>query len=136
LAVPFSRTTRFKRFRAAVTEIYGVRVASVVLFGSRARGTARPDSDYDVAVFLHGMTDRAADKDRLADLTTNILDDTGKDIHVMPCRAEDYNGRWPFMRDIRTDTKSGRPRTGSCAAIQVSALQNASTPIIRINLPK
>jgi hypothetical protein len=41
-----------KRFRAAVTEIYGNRVERVVLFGSRARGDAREDSDYDVAVFL------------------------------------------------------------------------------------
>lgn len=40
-----------KRFRATVTEIYGDRVERVVLFGSRARGDAREDSDYDVAVF-------------------------------------------------------------------------------------
>jgi uncharacterized protein len=30
-----------KKFRAAVTEIYGDRVERVVLFGSRARGDAR-----------------------------------------------------------------------------------------------
>lgn len=46
------------RFRCAVTEIYGDRVERVVLFGSRARGDAEPDSDYDVAVFLHDMADR------------------------------------------------------------------------------
>ena len=40
------------RFRAAVDALYGDRVERVVLFGSRARGDARPDSDYDVAVFL------------------------------------------------------------------------------------
>jgi hypothetical protein len=40
------------RFRAAVTEIYGERAERVVLFGSRARGDAKPDSDYDIAVFL------------------------------------------------------------------------------------
>ena len=34
-----------KRFRAAVTSICGDRVARVVLFGSRARGDAEPDSD-------------------------------------------------------------------------------------------
>ncbi|MGH6937055.1 MAG: nucleotidyltransferase domain-containing protein, partial [Methylocella sp.] len=50
-----------KRFRAAVTEIYGDRVARVVLFGSRARGDAQPDSDYDVAVFLRDMADRFAE---------------------------------------------------------------------------
>src|SRR5271165_4190320 len=40
-----------ERFRAAVTEIYGDRLERLVLFGSRGRGDAQPDSDYDVAVF-------------------------------------------------------------------------------------
>lgn len=40
------------RFRAALDETYGSRLDRVVLFGSRARGDARPDSDYDIAVFL------------------------------------------------------------------------------------
>jgi uncharacterized protein len=44
-----------KRFRASVTEMYGDRIERVVLFGSRARGDAQPDSDYDVAVFLRDM---------------------------------------------------------------------------------
>ena len=48
------------RFRAALAEVYGARIERIVLYGSRARGDARPDSDYDVAVFLHDMTDRGA----------------------------------------------------------------------------
>ncbi|MBV8452617.1 MAG: nucleotidyltransferase domain-containing protein, partial [Deltaproteobacteria bacterium] len=44
-----------KCFRAAVTEIYGDRVERVVLYGSRARGDAHQDSDYDIAVFLRDM---------------------------------------------------------------------------------
>ena len=38
------------RFRAALDKIYGDRIERVVLFGSRARGDAHEDSDYDVAV--------------------------------------------------------------------------------------
>jgi predicted nucleotidyltransferase len=41
-----------RKFRAALDEVYGERIERVVLYGSRARGDARPDSDYDVAVFL------------------------------------------------------------------------------------
>ena len=59
------RSTILKRFRAAVTEIYGDRVARVVLFGSRARGDAEPDSDYDVAVFLRDLPDRFAEMNGL-----------------------------------------------------------------------
>jgi uncharacterized protein len=92
-----------KRFRAAVTELYGNRVARVVLFGSRARGDAHPDSDYDVAVFLRDMPDRFAEMDRLADLSTNILEDTGGFIHAMPYRADTYDERLPLMHEIRAD---------------------------------
>src|SRR5438874_9741392 len=47
-----ARKSRLECFRATLTEIYGDRIERVVLFGSRARGDAREDSDYDVAVFL------------------------------------------------------------------------------------
>jgi uncharacterized protein len=39
------------RFRSALEALYGDRIERVVLFGSRARGDAHPESDYDVAVF-------------------------------------------------------------------------------------
>ena len=93
-----------KRFRAAVTEIYGDRVERVVLYGSRARGDAQADSDYDVAVFLRDMPDRMAEMNRLADLSTAILDDTGELIHAMPYRAGSYNDpRMPLMHEIRAE---------------------------------
>ncbi|HEX5326185.1 MAG TPA: nucleotidyltransferase domain-containing protein [Acetobacteraceae bacterium] len=79
------------RFRAAITEIYGQRVERVVLFGSRARGDARKDSDYDVAVFLRDMPDRMAEINRLAEVATDILYKERQFIHAMPYRAESYN---------------------------------------------
>jgi predicted nucleotidyltransferase len=65
------------RFRAALEHIYGARLERVVLFGSRARGEARSDSDYDVAVFLRSLPDRWTELDRLADLRVSFIDDTG-----------------------------------------------------------
>jgi predicted nucleotidyltransferase len=61
------------RFRAALDDLYGDQIERVVLFGSRARGDARPDSDYDVAVFLRDMPDRFAELYRLADLAWQTL---------------------------------------------------------------
>lgn len=92
-----------KRFRAALDEMYGGRVERVVLFGSRARGDAHDDSDYDVAVFLHNLADRFAEMDRLADLGTDILEDTGEFVHAMPYRAGSYNERTPLMLAIRSE---------------------------------
>ncbi len=60
-----------KRFRDALNEMYGDRLERVVLYGSRARGDAHKESDYDVAVFLRDMPDRFAEMNRLADLSTN-----------------------------------------------------------------
>ncbi|MGO9006192.1 MAG: nucleotidyltransferase domain-containing protein [Beijerinckiaceae bacterium] len=93
-----------KRFRSAVTEIYGDRLERVVLFGSRARGDAQPDSDYDVAVFLRDMPDRFEEMNRLADISTAILYDTGEVLNAMPYRAETYNDpRMPLMHEIRRE---------------------------------
>jgi uncharacterized protein len=65
------------RFRAPLTDSYGDRLERAVLFGSRARGDSRPDSDYDIAVFIR-EPDRWFDElVRLADLGADILMDTG-----------------------------------------------------------
>jgi uncharacterized protein len=91
------------RFRAAVAETYGTRLDRVVLFGSRARGDAQPDSDYDVAVFLRDMPDRAQELNRLADLATDLLYDAGAVVHAMPYFAGAYGDRTPLMHEIRKD---------------------------------
>jgi predicted nucleotidyltransferase len=92
------------RFRNALNETYGAQLERVVLFGSRARGDARADSDYDVAVFLRDMTDRWREFDRLADLSTDILIETGASVHAMPFTAGFYNDeRMPLMHEIRRE---------------------------------
>jgi predicted nucleotidyltransferase len=91
------------RFRSAVTAIYGERIERVVLFGSRARGDAKPDSDYDIAVFLRDagtFTDECA---RLAAFSTDILFDTGAVISATPFPAGAYRERSGFMHELRKD---------------------------------
>jgi uncharacterized protein len=91
------------RFRAAVDRVYGALVERVVLYGSRARGDAQPDSDYDLAVFLRDMNDRAAEMNRLADIATDVLYEFGGVVHAMPYPAGSYNERTPLMREVRRD---------------------------------
>ncbi len=91
------------RFRAALDEIYGDRLERVVLYGSRARGDERPDSDYDIAVFIKDPGSLADELRRLASLTTDILLDTGAVVSAMPFRAGAYRGRTGFMHELRSD---------------------------------
>ena len=92
-----------KRFRVALDEIYGPRVTRVVLFGSRARGDARPDSDYDVAVFLQPLGDRWQELDRLAALRLKFLDEEDAFIDAVPYDASAYREQSPLMHDIRQE---------------------------------
>src|SRR5205807_2594611 len=104
--MPLAVTTDpiLKRFRAALDELYGDRIERVVLYGSRARGDAGPESDYDVAVLLKDLKDRWPEMNRLADLSTDIIEQTGEFIHAMAYRAGAYNDeRTPLMREIRQD---------------------------------
>jgi uncharacterized protein len=91
------------RFRAAVTGLYRDRVERVVLFGSRARGDAQPDSDYDVAVFIKDPGGFAEDSSRLAAISTDILFDTGAVISATPFPAGAYRERTGFMHELRKD---------------------------------
>ncbi len=94
------------KFRAALAEMYGDRLERVVLFGSRARGDAKPDSDYDVAVFLNGMngaSDRWAELHRLAALRVKFIDETGAFFDAKPYAAGVYRERSPLMHEIRRE---------------------------------
>lgn len=90
-----------KRFRAALAKLYGDRLERVALFGSRARGDVREDSDYDVAVFIRDIGPFWDEVDRLVDIETDLLYDTGAVINSMPHRAGSYQERTSLMREIR-----------------------------------
>jgi predicted nucleotidyltransferase len=92
-----------QRFRSALDDIYGNRLDRVVLFGSRARGDARPDSDYDIAIFLTSLSDRWAELDRLAKLRVDFIDQTGAFLDAKPYLAAAYRERSPLMHEIREE---------------------------------
>jgi predicted nucleotidyltransferase len=53
------------------------KLQAIYLFGSRAKGTARPDSDYDVLLIVPD-TFSLRDKDALYDVVMDILLETGR----------------------------------------------------------
>lgn len=92
-----------KRFRDDLVALYGDRLERVVLFGSRARGDAHPDSDYDVAVFLKGMQSRWDEIDKIAEIQTDIIGDYGALIQALPYNEGAYNDRTPLMHELRLE---------------------------------
>lgn len=84
---------RLRAFRRDVETALSNEVRRVILFGSRARGDARRDSDYDVAVFVEGLNDRRRIDHLLADIAyPYILAGT----HIRPVSVpSDYLERRP-----------------------------------------
>jgi predicted nucleotidyltransferase len=98
-----SEDSILRHIRTSLRMIYGDRIERLVLFGSRARGDAHADSDYDIAVFLEDLTDRWREFHRLADLRTEILAETGAFLEARPFRAGSYRDPTPLMHEIRRD---------------------------------
>lgn len=78
------------------------RVKRVALFGSRARGNAEPDSDWDVAVFVSG-TPSPADRRALADTAYDLLLDSGAFIRPIAIPFARLEEDSLFLRHIRDE---------------------------------
>ena len=66
-------------------------MAGAIVFGSRARGTHRPDSDADVAVLLRGEHQRfLPTKLAMADLAFDVLLETGIAISPLPVWIDEW----------------------------------------------
>jgi len=91
------------RLKAALDATYGDGLERVVLFGSRARGDARPDSDYDVAVFPKDFGGFGREAARFAGIETDILYDTGAVINALPFRSGAYEDRTGLMHELRRE---------------------------------
>jgi len=66
-------------------------VSGAILFGSRARGHYRPDSDADIAVLLRGHPGNFLEtKLALADIAYDVLLETGVRIQPLPIWEDEW----------------------------------------------
>lgn len=92
-----------KRFRAAIDDVYGDRAARVLLFGSRARGDSRPDSDYDVAVFLKDYGGLWNELGKIAPIVFDLGAEMDAFVSVKPLPEADYDNHTLFMGEVRRE---------------------------------
>jgi predicted nucleotidyltransferase len=78
------------------------RVVRVMLYGSRARGDARPDSDCDVAVFLDGIPTEG-DRDILADIGFDLMLEHGVHVQTVAIDAARTPEHSSFLRNVYED---------------------------------
>ncbi len=94
-------------FLGALRKTYAVN--EVRLFGSRARGDFRPDSDVDLAVVLHGERgDVWQTAQALANITFDVLGETGVAVSALPLWHDEFDhperAKNPtLIRNIRRD---------------------------------
>jgi len=99
-----------QRFLARVGQRYHTRGA--VLYGSRARGDHRPDSDADVMVLLDGEHQRfVTTKLALTDLAYDVLLETGLYISALPVWIDEWEhpDRWSNPALLRNIAREGVP---------------------------
>lgn len=72
-----STRNALRAFKARLVEKYGAHLKRVYLFGSRARGDFRPDSDADVAVFLDRVQEPIREQMAMGDDAYDIWMETG-----------------------------------------------------------
>lgn len=66
-------------------------VSRAILFGSRARGSFRPDSDVDIAVLLRGYPGQRVDAALdMAGIAFDVLLDTGILVEALPLWEEEW----------------------------------------------
>jgi predicted nucleotidyltransferase len=78
-----------RRFLALLGSRYCM--AGAIVYGSRARGTHRPDSDADVVVLLKGEHQRVLTTTlAMADVAYDVLLDTGINISPLPVWLDEW----------------------------------------------
>jgi predicted nucleotidyltransferase len=91
-----------REFRRRAESALPGRVAKVMLYGSRARGEGRPDSDWDVVVFVRGRV-ALQEARTLSHIGSDLFFDRGWDIHPMALPATRANEDSYFLRMLRRD---------------------------------
>lgn len=103
---PPNTTAIRKQLRSSIELALGRDLDSAFLYGSRARGDAGPDSDWDVLVMLHDNADWLKARAKMRRLIGKIAEDTNERVSILPLRWTDANEHAGLLANV---AREGRP---------------------------
>ena len=87
-----------KRFKKELVNIYGDKIQSILLYGSRARGDEHPDSDIDILIILKDEFNYSEMLKRSDDLAASLSLENDVVISRVFVSERDYRERQiPFL---------------------------------------
>ena len=96
--------TLLAELRKGMEGLYGERLVKLVLFGSRARGDADPDSDIDVLVVLHGPVSPWEEIERTGELVAGLSLEHGEVLACVFLSEEEFDkDRTPLLLNVRRE---------------------------------
>jgi len=99
-----SRDQILGEIKSRLAAALGSRLAGVVLFGSEARGTARPDSDIDLLVLLRDAVRPWWDGHAAVEAVLPVAVRIGRPIHPDVVEREVYEtSEFPLFRTVRAE---------------------------------
>lgn len=115
---------------ASLREIYGDRLKRLMLFGSRARGDANPESDVDVLVVLEGPISSYEEAKRTSRVATQAAAYRGAVLSFIHMSAEEFSGgQRPLVQSVKEEGINLLERFPEGAPSRLPSVDSTEEPV-------